>query len=195
MKIGLIVLSVLILLAIIITAESSGDKDDSPSVTSGSDSAQNSDSGTGPEDANAPDESDTDGVSFKGRTDKDTSANAGDTITKDSVATTSSPLVVQASPFGDSLVCTTVTIVNQSDKQISFNSIDWNLQDPNGASEMSTFSGSNADLSAGKLAPGGQKSGDVCFDGNPAQLPGEYVVINDGFISFSSARLAWANQL
>lgn len=184
MKIGLIILGVLILLAIIMTAVSGGD-DEGPTVSSSDESSQDSTDGT---DVDS-------GVTFQGKTDKDTAANAGDTITKDGVATVSSPLTVETNPLGESQLCTTVTIKNDSDEQVSFNTLDWNLQNPNGASMMSTFGGSGAALSSGQLAPGGQTSGDVCFDGNPSAMPGEYIVINDGYISFSSDRLAWVNTL
>lgn len=182
MKIGLIVLGVLVLLVIIITAVSSGD-DDSPTVTSGDNSAQ---------DAAQDDPS---GVDFQGKTDKDTAANAGDTITKDGVATTSTPLIAETTVLGSQIVCTTITLTNDGDKPLNFNSIDWKLQDPNGASRMTTYGGDRAELSFGDLAPGGQVSGDICFDGDPAAQPGQYVVLNDGLISFSSDRLAWVNNL
>lgn len=184
MKIGLIVLGVLILLAIIMVAVSGGDEE-GPTVSSGDESSQEStDGGDGDS-----------GVTFQGKTDEDTAANAGDTITKDGVATTSTPLSVETNPIGDTLLCTTITINNESDEQVSFNTLDWNLQNPNGASTMATFGGSGPDLSSGQLAPGGQTSGDVCFEGDPSAMPGEYVVLNDGYISFSSARLAWINTL
>lgn len=181
MKIGLIVLGVLVVLGIIIAAVSSGG-DDSPSVTPGENSSQDA-----AEDGAS-------GVDFQGKTGKDTSANAGDTITKDDVATTTSPLTATTTTFGTPVMCTTVSIQNNGDKPVSFNSIDWKLQDPNGAARMTTFTGSGNELSAGELAPGGQVSGDVCFDGDPAAQPGQYVVLNDGFISFSSDRLAWVNN-
>lgn len=184
MKIGLIVLGVLILLAIIMAAVSGGD-DDAPMVSSGDETSQESTEG-GNTDS---------GVTFQGKTDQDTAATAGDTITKDGVATTSSPLSVETNPLGESQLCTTVTIKNDSDKQVSFNTLDWNLQNPNGASMMSTYSGSGPALSSGQLAPGGQTTGDVCFSGDPSAMPGEYIVLNDGYISFSSTRLAWVNTL
>lgn len=184
MKVGLIVLGILIVLVIIIAAISSSD--DSPTVSPGENSSQ----GTGGESGEGDE-----GVPFQGKTDRDTSANAGDTITEDGVATTTSPLTTETNALGDTLLCTTVTIENGSDEQASFNTLDWNLQNPNGASTSVSFGGSGEDLSSGQLAPGGQTTGDVCFDGDPSQMPGEYVVLNDGFISFSSARLAWVNQL
>lgn len=180
MKVGLIVLGAFILLAIIVAAVSGGD-DESPSVSSGDNSSQGAAQDEAP------------GVPFQGKTDKDTSANAGDTITKDGVATTSTPLTVESTPFGSQIMCTTITIKNDSDDPVSFNSIDWKMQDPNGAARMTTYGGDRAELSFGDLAPGGQVSGDVCFDGDPAAQPGQYVVLNDGFISFSSNRLAWVN--
>ena len=181
MKVGLIVLGVLVLLVIVIAAVSSGD-DDSPTVTPGDNSSQGA----------AQDEPS--GVAFQGKTDNDTSANAGDTITKDGVATTSTPLTAETTVLGTPIMCTTITIKNDGDKPVDFNSIDWKMQDPNGASRMTAYGGDRAELSFGDLAPGGQVAGDVCFDGDPAAQPGQYVVLNDGFISFSSNRLAWVNN-
>lgn len=74
------------------------------------------------------------------------------------------------------------------------NSIDWKLQDPNGAARMTTYGGERAELSFVDPAPGGHVSGVVCFDGDPDAQPGQYVMLNDGFISFSSNRLAWVNN-
>ena len=181
MKTGLIVFGVLVLVAVIIAALSSGD-DDSPSVTPGDNSSQGS----------AQDESS--GVDFQGKAQGDTAANAGDSIPKDEVSTTSSPLTAESTTFGSQVMCTTITINNGSDKPVNFNSIDWKMQDPNGVARMTTYGGDRAELSFGDLAPGGQVSGDVCFEGDPAAQPGQYVVLNDGFISFSSNRLAWVNN-
>lgn len=189
MKFGLIALGVLIVLVIIIAATSGGG-DDSASVSSGSESSESNGGDTAPGDSTG------DGVQFMGKSDKDTGANAGDTITKKDIAITTTPLeLAPSNGFSEAQVCTTVTIQNNGDSQESFNTFDWTMQDPNGTSRNSSFMSSDnvPSLSSGEIAPGGQTSGAVCFDGDPSALPGEYVVLYTGNI-FTSDRLGWVNQ-
>lgn len=187
MKIGLIILGVLVVIAIIIAVTSGGD-DDSASVSSGSDSSESADGASG--------DSAGGGVEFMGKSEDDTGANAGDTITMSDIAITTSPLEPYPSDgFSEPQLCTTVTIQNNGDSAESFNPFDWTMQDPNGAARNSSFMNrsSSPDLSSGQLAPGGQTSGAICFDGDPSAVPGEYVVLYTGNV-FLSDRLGWVNQ-
>lgn len=188
MKIGLIALAALIVLGIIIAAVSGGD--DSPTVGSGDNSSQDSGSGEGSGEVAGG------GVAFMGKTDKDTGANAGETITQKNVAITTTPLQTKQSEFMPPQLCTTITIKNDGDQQQSFNMFDWKMQDPNGAAKngMPPFDNTGSGFDSGEIAPGGQTTGDLCFDGDPAVAPGEYVVLYQGNV-FLSDRLAWVNQL
>lgn len=191
MKIGLIVLGVLIVLGIILAALSGGGED-SPSVTSSDNNSQETDSlkdgGSG--------ESAGGGVEFKGKTDKDTGANGGETISQKNISITTTPLQARQPEYMPPQLCTTITIKNDGDKQQSFNMFDWKMQDPNGAAKngMPPFDSTGSGLDSGEIAPGGQTSGDLCFDGDPSALPGEYVVLYQGNV-FLSDRLAWVNML
>lgn len=185
MKIGLIVLGVIIVLGIIIGVAGGGDDsgDSSSAGGSGQDSAQ---------DSGAVDS----GIDFNGKTDDDLGANAGETISQNDLAITTTPLETRQSQYSPTQLCTTITIENNSDQQQSFNMFDWQMQDPNGASQsgMPPFDSSGSGLSSGEIAPGGQTTGDICFEGDPATMPGEYVVLYQGNI-FVSDRLGWVNQL
>lgn len=187
MKIGLIILGVLVVLGIIIAAIGGGD-DDSATVSSGDGASENADG--------ASDDSAGGGVQFMGKTDRDTGAVAGDTITKGDISITTTPLEPYPSNgFSEPQLCTTVSIQNNSDSQESFGSWDWSMQDPNGTSRNSSYMNPTAapDLSIGEIAPGGQTSGAICFDGDPSAVPGEYVVLYTGNV-FLSDRLGWVNQ-
>ncbi|MFC4603610.1 hypothetical protein [Rhodococcus kronopolitis] len=73
------------------------------------------------------------GPEFPGKLAKDTSAMAGDTITRDGLAYTVTPLEQGSSVIGD-YMCSNVTIKNVGDKQNDFNGYnDWSMQDANGA--------------------------------------------------------------
>ncbi|WP_030167789.1 MULTISPECIES: DUF4352 domain-containing protein [Actinomycetes] len=135
------------------------------------------------------------GPAFPGKLDDDTSALAGDTITRDDLAYTVSPLETVGTAIGDYL-CTNVTIKNVGDKQNDFNSyIDWSLQDAAGTIRDATFAPERQPLNSGQIAPGGQASGDVCFDSRDGSGPGTYVVLFNDTFSLSSDRLAWVNTL
>lgn len=135
------------------------------------------------------------GPSFNGQQEDDLSAAAGESIDLDGVVTTTTPLVEGESIGTDPVLCTTATIQNNSEDPANFNGgFDWSLQDPNGASRMTTLGGSDTLLGAGDLVPGGNVTGDVCFDVPDASAGGEYVVIYEPTFSFSSDRAAWINN-
>ena len=121
-------------------------------------------------------------------------AQAGQPIDLDGVVTTATPLV-QGQQFGTTpVLCSTVTIQNNSDETASFNGgFDWKLQDPNGASRSTTLGGSDNLLGAGDLVAGGTVTGDICFD-VPEAAPGQYVVLYEPAFSFTSDRGAWINN-
>lgn len=134
------------------------------------------------------------GPSFSGKQDNDTGVQAGGSVTSDGVTTTSSPLR-NAEQLGNAYLCTQVTIKNDSDKAASFNAaFDWKLQDPTGTTRMASLIGSENDLSAGEVAPGGTATGDVCFESPQGTPPGTYVVLFDPSFSLSSNRIGWINE-
>jgi hypothetical protein len=164
-----------------IVAGSSGDDDASVTKASSTAAAQ-------------PSAAEDSGLDFPGKLDDDTAAAGGDTITNDDLAYTVMPLVATSSDFGD-YVCSTVTIKNVGSKQNDFNGFDWSLQDPSGTIRDTTYAPEKQLLSSGELAPGGQTTGDVCFDAAAGAGPGTYVVLFEDTFSLSSDRLAWVNTL
>jgi hypothetical protein len=168
----------LVIVLVIIIAVSAGSGGDDAAVSGNGDTT--SDSGSAPA-----------GPSFQGQQEGDTSAEPGQTITLDDVAITSTALVAGDATLGSTL-CTTVTIANNSDDQVSFNSFEYTLQDPAGAIRNATFLGSDTLLSSGDLATGGTVTGDVCFD--DAAATGTYAVIYAPAFSFSSDRAVWVNN-
>lgn len=134
------------------------------------------------------------GLTFQGKQERDTAANAGDAVTLDDVTTTTTPLFDATNPIGGSHLCTTVTLNNGGDKSANFSIFDWKLQDPAGASRSSTYTVTENQLSSGEVAPGGSATGDVCFDNPQGSPPGQYVVLLDPAFTFSSDRIGWINQ-
>ncbi|SDC56401.1 DUF4352 domain-containing protein [Rhodococcus tukisamuensis] len=135
------------------------------------------------------------GPDFPGKLAKDTSAPAGDTITRDNLAYTVTPLEQGSSSIGD-YVCSDVTIKNVGDKQNDFNGyMDWSLQDANGAIRNATYAPNHEMLQSGQLAPGGQATGSICFDARQGAAPGTYIVLFKDTFSLSSDRIAWVNTL
>jgi len=128
---------------------------------------------------------------FPGQTEDDVTVQAGSAVSVNGIDVTATPLAPQSDALG-SYLCSTVTYLNNSDSPASFNSFDWALQDPAGASRTVATFGDNS-LQSGDLAPGGTVTGDVCFDGSTTN-PGQYVVLYDASI-FGNARGAWINTL
>lgn len=141
--------------------------------------------GSAAQDPNAP-------PAFPGATSDDVVVQAGEAVDASGVSVTSSALEEGDSTLGETL-CTTVTYNNGGDSAATFNLIDWKLQDPNGTILNTGFVGSDNPLSAGEIAPGGNASGDVCFDAPQGNPSGQYVVLLDPSFSFSSERFAWLN--
>ncbi|MGW5075783.1 DUF4352 domain-containing protein [Rhodococcus sp. NPDC004095] len=138
------------------------------------------------------------GPDFPGKLAKDTAALAGDTITRDDLEYTVTPLQVFEPRYGStSYLCSDVTIRNVGAKQNDFNGyIDWSMQDPNGAIRDATYAPDVEHLESGQLAPGGLASGSVCFEvRGGAAAPGAHIVLFEDTFSLSSDRIAWINTL
>ncbi len=166
----------IVLLIIIIVASTSGGGGGGTAPAAGGNAAQ---------DPNAP-------PAFPGATPNDVAVQAGETVDANGVSVMATPLTEGDSTLGETL-CTTVTYNNGGDSAASFSLIDWKLQDPNGTILNTGFAGSNNLLSTGEIAPGGNASGDVCFDAPQGNPSGLYVVLLDPTFSFSSERYAWLN--
>lgn len=135
------------------------------------------------------------GPNFPGKQPNDTGVLAGGSVTSDGVTTTSAPLSRKAQ-YGNTYLCTQVTIRNNSGDQARFNTLwDWKLQDPSGTVRDASLFGADHDLSAGEIAPGGTATGEVCFQNPPGSPSGTYVVLFDPSFRFSSNRVGWINEL
>lgn len=131
---------------------------------------------------------------FPGATADDVVVQAGGAVDASGVSVTTTALSPGDSTLGETL-CTAVTYNNGGDSAARFSLIDWKLQDPNGTILNTGFAGSDNPLSTGEIAPGGNASGDVCFDAPQGNPSGQYVVLLDPSFGFSSARFAWLNTL
>jgi hypothetical protein len=135
------------------------------------------------------------GPAFPGKQPNDTGVLAGGSVTSDGVTTTSTPLSSK-DQFGNTYLCTLLTLQNSSTEQVSFNTLfDWKMQDPTGTTRSASVSGAENFLSAGEVAPGGTATGDVCFESPQGNPRGTYVVLFDPTFRFSSNRVGWINQI
>jgi hypothetical protein len=135
------------------------------------------------------------GADFPGKQSNDFGLNAGGSATSDGVTITSSPLTPK-NQFGDTYLCTQVTMQNNSGKQATFNTLfDWKMQDPSGTTKDASVVGADNFLGAGEIAPGGTAKGDICFESPTGNPSGTYVVLFDPTIRLSSNRIGWINQL
>lgn len=155
--------------------------------TSGGGGASPAPGGSAAQDPNAP-------PAFPGATSDDVVVRAGEAADLSGVSVMATALEAGDSTLGETL-CTTVTYNNGGDSAAMFSLIDWKLQDPNGTILNTGFAGSDNLLSTGEIAPGGNASGDVCFDAPRGNPSGQYVVLLDPSFSFSSERLAWLDTL
>ena len=164
----------IILLIILISAVSGGGND--PSV--GSDAAEDV--------ANTPA-----GSTFSGQQERDTVAEAWQTIALNDVEITTTPLYDGQAVGSAAVVCSTVTIVHNGDAAVSFNGgLDWTLQDPAGVARGTIPGGTDTLLGSGEPAPGGAVTRDVCFD-DTAGAPGQYALIYEPAFSLSGDRAVW----
>lgn len=182
----LYVLGFILLLIIIAALSGGGDKTSSTPAAGTSPSSSDASPSSSPSPSSSAFT-----AAFLGQTRQDILAQPGVPATRDSVSITATALT-PGEQFGDPIVCTSVSMQNGKDEQISFGSYDFKLQDTGGAIRTPTFTGDN-DLASGDVAPGGQVSGNVCFDGANT---GQVVVFYDPTLSMSSnARIAWINNL
>ena len=132
-----------------------------------------------------------DGDNGGGATDgaEQTEFQVGETYTTgDGLDVTVNAFNASSDAVGTQLVCAEVTYANSGDEQASFQGYwDWELQNPAGVITDPTFTGEST-LDSGELAPGGTVSGAVCFEGAE---PGEYQLIYDPTLSFSSDTARW----
>lgn len=131
--------------------------------------------------------------SFPGEKGNDKVATPGGEVKLSGWTTTAAALTkVTDDAFGPQL-CTNVTMVNRDDKSQSYYVYGWKLEAPSGDTKDVAISAHNNDWGNGDLAPGGSKSGTICFD-DPGQ-PGSYVVLWQPDTFSSDARGAWVNTV
>jgi hypothetical protein len=113
---------------------------------------------------------------------------AGQAADVDGLVVTGGPIKKVKQQFGDAVLCSDVTYVNNSGEQQSYNLFDWKLQNPNGVIATPTVYIGDGGLSSGELTAGGGKvAGKVCFD--DPKLAGEYTVIYEP--TFSGTHVEW----
>lgn len=113
----------------------------------------------------------------------------GDTVDVEGLQLTVADLRDGDDTFGETS-CVTVTYLNNSDDEQSFNTFDWELRDTQGVEVTSGFFGSDNALGSGNLRPGGTKAGDVCFDFQGGGAPES--VVYTGSLFGGREDIVWA---
>ncbi len=129
---------------------------------------------------------------FSGQTKDDTVAQPGDEIRLSGWTTTSAALKKTSSVFGKQL-CTAVSMTNRDEKSQQYASFSWKLQSPSGDVKDTALSESNNEFGVGELAPGGMKTGTLCFDDPGAA--GVYIVLWEPDVFSSTDRGVWINKI
>jgi len=188
------ILPLLLILLIILISALNGGGDDSdnantstPATSSSAEAAPTEEGATPAEEAPAEDAA----PAFPGAEDSDVIGQAGEDLALGDITVNSSALFEGDATLGPTL-CTTVSVANGSSDTADFSLIDWKLQSPGGTILNTGFSGSDNLINTGQLAPGGSTTGDVCFDGDPAEA-GQFVVIYEPAFAFFSDRAAWVS--
>lgn len=103
---------------------------------------------------------------FPGQTSGDTVAAPGDQVTVGDLTVTAQPLTAAQLPFSDGpAACSTVTYRNTGSASGPFNLFDWQMQSTAGTVVTPAFGTDDSALGSGQLVPGGEVSGQVCFEG------------------------------
>ncbi len=106
--------------------------------------------------------------------------------------TTAGALKSRTDPGFGKQLCAPVTMINRDDSSQDYNQFSWQLQSPSGDTKDLAISESNNAFGNGTLAPGGKKTGTLCWD-NPGES-GTYVVLWQPDQFSSDARGAWVSK-
>src|SRR5699024_8587250 len=127
---------------------------------------------------------------FPGQTEDDVVGDAGEKLSIGELRISASEVTPRDDTFGARL-CSKVSIENNSDTEVQYSTFDWKLQYPSGDIKEPTIS-SDDTLNHGEIAPGGTAEGNVCFE--EAGEDGQYVLISERLLRFSSERGAWISE-
>ena len=141
------------------------------------------------------------GPVFPGQQPDDLTAAAGKTITYGGgVSVTASPVEGKLRA-GRQLICARVSIDNSTTEPAGLPYIDWKLQIPSRAVQNAIPTGSTDDLGSAEIAPGGNISGNICFDDNSGRvcitscLDGGTYVLLYAPAGAPQPRLAWVTDV
>ncbi len=134
----------------------------------------------------------TSGLTFPGKKDRDVAVKPGDEVQLSDWSTTAGVLKSRTDPGFGKQLCAPVTMLNRDDASQDYNSYSWQLQSPSGDTKDLAISESNNAFGSGTLAPGGKKTGTLCWD-NPGDS-GTYVVLWQPDQFSSDARGAWVSK-
>jgi hypothetical protein len=112
---------------------------------------------------------------FPGQLEGDLVVQSGGAATIEGWQITVSPLELRENLLGLDAVCADVTLVNRSDQAEGYDVLAFQLHDPaGGVQEYGTIGTAEEKLSSGRVPPGGQVTGEQCFESRDA---GRYVLL------------------
>lgn len=191
-NIALAVLALFLLIGVISAATSGGGKNDTASVSTDPTTTQQATTPAAqskkPAVRPAPA-----GLTFPGKKKNDRVVRPGTSVELSGWTMTAGALYKHSEPGFGAQLCGKVKLVNRDSKSQGYNSSAFKLQSPNGDEKDVTISGSNNDYGTGDLAPGGVKTGAICFD-DPG-LRGLYAMSWQPDTFSSDARGVWLTRL
>jgi len=130
---------------------------------------------------------------FPGAQESDLVGAPGDSIDMDGVVVTVSELTYKEDVLGEYLIAS-VTVQNNTDDTISYNAFEFELQNPGGSVESTTFGGTDNYLGSGDIVPGGSASGELPWEAKNGDESGKFIVLYEPISFWSSDRAAWVNE-
>jgi hypothetical protein len=132
-------------------------------------------------------------ASYPDKQSSDICADASGTVTISGVAVTATPLAAASDVTGSPILCSNVTIKNNSSKSQDYNVLDFKIQTPSGNVSTGSTLNLGSTLNSGTLVAGGTTAGKVCTD-NKTGEKGAFVLIYKPSV-FNSTRGTWLTTI
>lgn len=131
---------------------------------------------------------------FPGQLEGDLVVQSGGAATIEGWQVTVSPLELRENLIGLDAVCADVTLVNRTDQAGGYDVLSFQLYDPaGGIQEYGTIGTAQEKLSSGSVPPGGQVTGEQCFESRDA---GRYVLLyQPSGVAVAAGRVAFVGTV
>jgi hypothetical protein len=128
---------------------------------------------------------------YPGKRNSDVCADSGGTVSMDNLTVSATPLAATDGEAGGIVMCSSITLTNNTDAKQDYNAADFTVRDPSGESSPPDSTPIGGTLQSGALGPGGTKTGTIC-DERPVRR-GLYAVTYEPSL-FGDQRGVWLSQ-